>query len=80
LVTGTLAWLTGGVANSSGGVMGKMMSAQSIVIATTATNFYGHEGLILKRIFFHSLALVALMWILVYLQAYISPFTHMVAR
>jgi len=65
-------------ANSSGGVMGKMMSAQSIVIATTATNFYGHEGRILKRTFFHSIALVTLMGILVYLQAYVSPFTHMV--
>jgi lactate permease len=58
-------------ANSSGGVMGKMMSAQSIVIATTATNFYGNEGRILKRIFFHSIVLVVLMGILVYLQAYI---------
>jgi lactate permease len=67
-------------ANSSGGVMGKMMSAQSIVIATTATNFYGNEGRILKRIFFHSIVLVVLMGILVYLQAYIYPFTLMVAH
>ena len=67
-------------ANSSGGVMGKMMAAQSIVIASTATNWYGHEGRILKFVFFHSLALVTLMGILVYLQAYIAPFTQMVPK
>jgi len=67
-------------ANSAGGVMGKMMSAQSIVVATTATNSYGEEGRILKSVFFHSVALVVIMGILVYLQAYVSPFTHMVAR
>jgi lactate permease len=67
-------------ANSSGGVMGKMMSAQSIVIATTATNSYGSEGRILKRIFFHSFTLVVIMGILIYLQAYVAPFTRMVAH
>ena len=67
-------------ANSSGGVMGKMMSAQSIVVATTATDSYGSEGRILKSVFLHSLALVVLMGILIYLQAYVSPFTHMVPR
>jgi lactate permease len=67
-------------ANSSGGVMGKMMSAQSIVVATTATNSYGSEGRILKSVFLHSLALVVLMGILIYLQAYVSPFTQMVPR
>jgi lactate permease len=67
-------------ANSSGGVMGKMMSAQSIVVATTATNSYGAEGRILKSVFLHSLALVVIMGILIYLQAYIFPFTLMVPR
>lgn len=69
-----------GAANSSGGVMGKMVDAQSIVVASTATNFYGHEGEILRRVFWHSLVLVVLMGILVYLQAYVAPFTGMVVR
>lgn len=69
-----------GAANSSGGVMGKMVDAQSIVVASTATNFYGHEGEILRRVFWHSLMLVVLMGILVYLQAYVAPFTGMVVR
>ena len=67
-------------ANSAGGVMGKMMSAQSIVVATTATGSYGGEGRILKSVFFHSVALVVIMGILVYLQAYVAPFTQMVPR
>ena len=41
-------------ANSSGGVMGKMIDAQSIVVASTATKWYGHEGSILRYVFFHS--------------------------
>lgn len=56
-------------ANSSGGVMGKMVDAQSIVVASTATNWYGHEGQILRYVFFHSLALAALMGAMVSLQA-----------
>jgi lactate permease len=60
-------------ANSSGGVMGKMIDAQSIVVASTATNWYGHEGSILRYVFFHSLALAALMGLLVLLQAYALP-------
>jgi lactate permease len=67
-------------ANSSGGVMGKMVDAQSIVVASTATNWYGHEGSILRYVFFHSLALAALMGLLVFLQAYVVPFSHMVVR
>ena len=65
-------------ANSSGGVMGKMVDAQSIVVASTATNWYGHEGSILRYVFFHSLALAVLMGILVFLQAYVVPFSRMV--
>ena len=67
-------------ANSSGGVMGKMVDAQSIVVASTATNWYGHEGAILRYVFFHSIALATLVGILVYLQAYVPPFTNMVVR
>jgi lactate permease len=67
-------------ANSSGGVMGKMVDAQSIVVASTATNWYGHEGNILRYVFFHSIALAVLMGILVYLQAYVFPFSEMVVK
>src|SRR3989441_500948 len=65
-------------ANSSGGVMGKMIDAQSIVVASTATRWYGHEGDILRYVFFHSLALAALVGILVLLQAYV--FTSMIVK
>ncbi len=65
-------------ANSSGGVMGKMIDAQSIVVASTATRWYGHEGDILRYVFFHSIALAALVGLLVFLQAYV--FTSMVVR
>jgi lactate permease len=67
-------------ANSSGGVMGKMVDAQSIVVASTATNWYGHEGSILRYVFFHSLALAVLMGLLVFLQAYVVPFSYLVVR
>jgi len=67
-------------ANSAGGVMGKMIDAQSIVVASTATRWYGHEGEILRFVFFHSLALAALMGLLVFLQAYVFPFTKLVVR
>jgi lactate permease len=56
-------------ANSSGGVMGKMIDAQSIVVAGVATNQHGKEGEILRYVFFHSLALAALMGVLVWMQA-----------
>ncbi|GBD48550.1 L-lactate permease [Methylopila sp. Yamaguchi] len=65
-------------ANSSGGVMGKMIDAQSIVVASTATRWYGHEGDILRYVFLHSLALASLMGLLIMAQAYLPPFTHMV--
>jgi lactate permease len=67
-------------ANSAGGVMGKMVDAQSIVVASTATGWYGHEGAILRYVFWHSLALATLMGILVYLQAYVAPFASMVVK
>ncbi len=58
-------------ATSSGGVMGKMIDAQSIVVASTATNWFGHEGTILRFVFGHSIALACLVGILVMLQAYL---------
>src|SRR5204863_8503527 len=54
-------------ANSSGGVMGKMIDAQSIVVASTATNWFGHEGSILRYVFLHSIALACLVGVLVML-------------
>ncbi|HEV2571330.1 MAG TPA: L-lactate permease [Beijerinckiaceae bacterium] len=65
-------------ANSSGGVMGKMIDAQSIVVASTATNWYGHEGTILRYVFWHSIILASLVGLFVTLQAYVYPFTAMV--
>ena len=67
-------------ANSSGGVMGKMIDAQSIVVASTATKWYGHEGDILRSVFFHSLALAFLVGLMITLQAYVEPFTRIVVH
>jgi len=67
-------------ANSCGGVMGKMIDAQSIVVASTGTEWYGHEGDILRFVFFHSIALAALVGVMVTLQAYVFPFTKLVAH
>jgi lactate permease len=67
-------------ANSSGGVMGKMIDAQSIVVASTATNWYGHESTILRFVFKHSIALACLVGLFVMLQAYVYPFTEMVLK
>ena len=67
-------------ANSSGGVMGKMIDAQSIVVASTATKTTGNEGAILRFVFKHSIVLALLVGVLVFLQAYVEPFTRMVPR
>jgi lactate permease len=67
-----------GAANSSGGVMGKMIDAQSIVVASTATNWFGHEGSILRFVFLHSIGLACLVGLLVMSQAYI--FTGMIVH
>jgi lactate permease len=69
-----------GAANSAGGVMGKMIDAQSIVVASTATRWVNHEGDILRYVFFHSIALASLVGIFVTLQAYVPPFTNMVVK
>lgn len=65
-------------ANSSGGVMGKMIDAQSIVVASTATGYFGQEGKILRFVFWHSIVLACLVGCLVMLQAYVWPFSALV--
>ena len=60
-------------ANSSGGVMGKMIDAQSIVVAGVATGQHGQEGTILRYVFLHSIALAILVGFVVASQAYVLP-------
>jgi len=60
-------------ANSAGGVMGKMVDAQSITVATSATNQVGNEGMIFRYVFWHSIALGAIVGIIVLLYAYVFP-------
>ena len=67
-------------ANTTGGVMGKMIDAQSIVVASTATQWYGHEGDILRYVFLHSLALAALVGAFIFLIAYVYPFTGLIVH
>ena len=57
-------------ANSTGGVMGKMIDAQSIVVAAAATGYHGQEGAILRSVFWHSLALAILVGVVVQIQAF----------
>jgi L-lactate permease len=64
--------------NSTGGVMGKMIDAQSIVVATAATNQLGKEADIFKAVLWHSILLAVLVGLLTLLQAYVSPFTALV--
>ena len=59
--------------NSAGGVMGKMIDAQSICIATAATNQVGNEGGIFRFVFWHSVALAAIVGVIVMLYAYVFP-------
>ena len=66
-------------ANSAGGVMGKMIDAQSIVVASVATNQQGEEGTILRYVFFHSLALAALVGVVIFFYAKILPASWMPA-
>jgi lactate permease len=60
-------------ANSAGGVMGKMIDAQSIVVAATAANLTGQEGSILLKVLWHSIALTAIVGAIVLLYAYVFP-------
>lgn len=59
--------------NSTGGVMGKMIDAQSIVVAAVATGQHGSEGQILRFVFWHSLVLAAMVGALTLFQAYVTP-------
>jgi lactate permease len=67
-------------ANSTGGVMGKMIDAQSICVATAATERIGTEADIFKFVIWHSTALAAIVGLIVLLQAYVYPFTLMVPQ
>jgi lactate permease len=64
--------------NSTGGVMGKMIDAQSICVATAATNQLGREADIFKAVVWHSIALAAVVGLMTLVQAYVVPFTRMV--
>jgi lactate permease len=65
-------------ANSTGGVMGKMIDAQSICVATAGTNQIGKEADIFKAVIGHSILLASIVGLLTMLQAYVWPFTMMV--
>ncbi|HEV3204413.1 MAG TPA: L-lactate permease [Gemmataceae bacterium] len=67
-------------ANSTGGVMGKMIDAQSICVATAATHQLGKEADIFKAVLWHSIILAAVVGLLTLLQAYVYPFSLMVPR
>jgi lactate permease len=60
-------------ANSAGGVMGKMVDAQSIVVATAATNQVGNEGVIFRFVLWHSIALASIVGLIVMAYAYLFP-------
>ena len=60
-------------ANSAGGVMGKMVDAQSICVATAATNQVGNEGFIFRFVVWHSVALGAIVGLIVMFYAYVAP-------
>lgn len=65
-------------ANSTGGVMGKMIDAQSICVATAGTNQVGREADIFKAVIWHSILLASVVGLLTALQAFVVPFTRMV--
>ena len=64
--------------NSTGGVMGKMIDAQSIVVATAATDQLGREADIFKAVPLHSVLLASIVGVLTMLMAYVPPFTFLV--
>lgn len=63
-------------ANSSGGVMGKMISPQNIATGVSVTELKGQEGLVFARTFKHSIVLTFLLGVLVFLQQHV--FTWMI--
>ena len=66
-------------ANTTGGVMGKMIDAQSLVVASVATNQQGEEGTILRYVFWHSITLAAMVGIVIFLYAKVLPANWMPA-
>ena len=62
-----------GAANSAGGVMGKMIDAQSIVVSSTATQQQGNEAAIFKAVFWHSVVLASIVGLIVMFYAYVIP-------
>ena len=60
-------------ANSSGGMMGKMIDAQSIVVSSTATQQVGNEAAIFRAVFKHSVILAALVGVIVTFYAFVTP-------
>lgn len=64
-------------ANTTGGVMGKMIDAQSLVVASVATNQQGEEGTILRYVFWHSIALAAMVGVVIFLYARVLPASWM---
>jgi lactate permease len=62
-----------GAANSAGGVMGKMIAAQSLVIGCAVTGQEGKEGLLFRAVMKHSIALAMLVGLLVLMYAYVFP-------
>jgi lactate permease len=62
-----------GAANSAGGVMGKMIDAQSIVVSSAATHQQGNEAAIFKAVFWHSIVLASIVGLIVMLYAYVFP-------
>ena len=67
-------------ANSTGGVMGKMIDAQSICVATAATHQIGKEADIFKAVVWHSIFLAAVVGLITLLQAYVYPFTLLIPK
>jgi lactate permease len=67
-------------ANCTGGLWGKMISPQSIVLAATGTNYTGHETEIMRGIFWHSVAAVVMMGAWVYVLEYLAPFSSLIPR
>jgi lactate permease len=67
-------------ANSTGGVMGKMIDAQSICVATAATNQIGREADIFKAVVWHSILLAAIVGLITLVQAYVHPFTLLIPK
>jgi len=60
-------------ANSCGGVMGKMIDAQSIVVSASATQQEGNEAAIFKAVFWHSIVLASIVGVIVLLYAFVFP-------